>query len=65
MLFNGEDFILQVQRVFTCICSGALLGQAAAARVDLPPRAQWQCARVADSGQDLFQMATNVEDGKP
>jgi hypothetical protein len=25
MLFDGEDFILQVHRVFTCICSGASL----------------------------------------
>jgi hypothetical protein len=36
-----------------------------AARVDLQPKARWQCARVADSALDLFQMAANVEDGKP
>jgi hypothetical protein len=34
-------------------------------RVDLQPRARWSCARVADSGVDLFQMAVRVEDGKP
>jgi hypothetical protein len=36
-----------------------------ATRVDLQPKAQWQCARVADSGLDLFQMAASAEDGKP
>jgi hypothetical protein len=39
--------------------------QAAAVRVDLQPKARWQCAWVADSGLDLFQMAASVEDGKP
>jgi hypothetical protein len=34
-----------------------------AARVDLQPMARWQCARVADSWLDLFQMTTNAEDG--
>jgi hypothetical protein len=33
--------------------------------VDLQPRAQWQCARVANSWLDLFQMAANAEDGNP
>jgi hypothetical protein len=33
--------------------------------MDLQPKARWQCARVADSGLDLFQMAESVEDGKP
>jgi hypothetical protein len=33
--------------------------------VDLQPRVQWQCARVANSWLDLFQMAGNAEDGKP
>jgi hypothetical protein len=36
-----------------------------AARVDLQPKARWQCARVADPGLDLFQMAVRVEGGKP
>jgi hypothetical protein len=36
-----------------------------AARVDLQPKVQWQCARVVDPGLDLFQMAARVEDGKP
>jgi hypothetical protein len=36
-----------------------------AARVDQQPKARWQCARVADSWLDIFQVAANVEDGKP
>jgi hypothetical protein len=65
MLFNGEDFILQMHRVFTRFRSGLLRRQATAVRVDMQPRARWQCARVADSRLDLFQMAARVEDGKP
>jgi hypothetical protein len=44
---------------------GLLRRQLAAARVDLEPRAQWQCARVANFWLDLFKMAANVADGKP
>jgi hypothetical protein len=44
---------------------GLLRRQAAAVHVDLQPRAHWQCARVATSWLDLFQMAANAEDGKP
>jgi hypothetical protein len=44
---------------------GLLWRQAVAARVDLQPKAWWQCARVADSWLDLFQMAVSVEHGKP
>jgi hypothetical protein len=44
---------------------GLLWRHVAAARVDLQPRAQWQCALVANSWLDLFQMAVSVEDGKP
>jgi hypothetical protein len=65
MLFDGEDFILQMHRVFTRIRSGLLRRHATAVRVDLQFRAQWQCAREANSSLDLFQMAGNAEDGKP
>jgi membrane protein DedA with SNARE-associated domain len=44
---------------------GLLWKQAVVTRVDLLPKARRQCARVADSWLDLFQMATNVGDGKP
>jgi hypothetical protein len=37
---DGEAFILQVHRVFTRICSGATLVQAAGARVDLQSTVQ-------------------------
>jgi hypothetical protein len=35
-----------------------------AARVDLQPKAQWQCAQEADSWLDLFRMAANAGDEK-
>jgi hypothetical protein len=41
------------------------LRQTAAVRVDLQIVVQRQCARVAITWLDLFQMATNVGDGKP
>jgi hypothetical protein len=36
-----------------------------AVHMDLQPKARWQCARVAHSWLDLFQMAASVEDGQP
>jgi hypothetical protein len=65
MLFDGEDFILQIHWVLLASARGRLRRQAATARVDLQPKAWWLCARVADSWLDLFQMAASVEDGKP
>jgi hypothetical protein len=65
MLFNGEDFILQMHRVFTLIRSGASLGAnngGARGSIDCSAAA---VVRVADSWLDLFQMAANVWDGKP
>jgi hypothetical protein len=44
---------------------GLLRWQAEETRVDLEPRAQWQCAQVAKSWLDLFQPTANAEDGKP
>jgi hypothetical protein len=64
MLFDGEDFILQMHQFSLASARGLLRRQAAAARVDLQLKVRWQCARVADSWLDLFQMAVNVEDGK-
>jgi hypothetical protein len=60
MLFDGEDFILQMHRVFTRIRSGASL-EANSGGV----RGSTDCSaaavvRVADSWLDLFQMAANV-----
>jgi hypothetical protein len=42
MLLDGEDFILQVHRVFTRIRSGLHWWQAAVARVDLQTTARQQ-----------------------
>jgi hypothetical protein len=42
MLFDGEDFILQMHRVFTRIRSGDPLVAKVAARVDLQTAAQQQ-----------------------
>jgi hypothetical protein len=44
---------------------GLLWRQAAAARVDLWPKACRQCARMAKFWMDLFQPTANVENGKP
>jgi hypothetical protein len=65
MVFDGDGFILQMQRGFTRIRSGLLRRQAAAARVDQRPKAQGQCAQAADSWLDLFRMAANAGDEKP
>jgi hypothetical protein len=60
MLFNGEDFILQMHRVFTHIRSGdSLVANSGGARgsTDCSTAA---VARMADSWLDLFQMTANV-----
>jgi hypothetical protein len=65
MFFDGEDFILQMHRVFTHIRSGAFLeanGSGARGSTDCSAAAVvW----VAESWLDLFQIAANVGDGKP
>jgi hypothetical protein len=58
MLFTGDNFIFRMHRVFTRIRSGAFFWrQTAVVRVDLQIAVQRQCARVADTRLDLFQMA--------
>jgi hypothetical protein len=49
MLFDGEGFTLQVQRVFTRIARGLWRWLLAAVRVDLRFPAGWQCALAAAS----------------
>jgi hypothetical protein len=54
MLLDGEGFILQVQRVFTRIRSGAAVVSTRGGAL------RWQCALAADSRRDELQMAASV-----
>jgi hypothetical protein len=67
MLFDGEDIILQMHRVFTRIRSGAFLevNSGDAHGSTYCSAAAVAVVWVADSWLDLFQMAVNVGDGKP
>jgi hypothetical protein len=65
MLFDGEDFILQMHRVFTRIRSGASLEAHSGGACGSTDCGAAAVVRVADSWLDLFQMAANVVDGKP
>jgi hypothetical protein len=65
MLFDGEDFILQMHRVFIRIRSGAFLEANSSGTHGSTDCSTCAVVWVADSWLDLFQMATNVGDGKP
>jgi hypothetical protein len=60
MLFNREDFILQMHRVFTRICSGAFLEANSGGAHGSTDCSAAAVVWVADSWLDLFQMAANV-----
>jgi hypothetical protein len=65
MLLDGEDFILQVHRVFTRIRPGASLVASSDGARGSADYGAAAVARVANSWLDLLQMAANVGDGKP
>jgi hypothetical protein len=65
MLFDGEDFILQMHRVFTRIRSGASVEANSSGARGSTDCSAAAVVWVADSWLDLFQMAANVGDGKP
>jgi hypothetical protein len=60
MLFDREDFILQMHWVFTRIRSGASLVASSSDTRGSTDYSATAVARVADSWLDLFQMAANV-----
>jgi hypothetical protein len=60
MLFDREDFILQMHWVFTRIHSGVSLVACSSGACKSTDCSAAAVARVADSWLDLFQMAANV-----
>jgi hypothetical protein len=67
MLLDGEDFILQVHRIFTRIRSGASLVASSGSVRGSADKGAAAVAWVANSWLDLLQIAANVggEGGKP
>jgi hypothetical protein len=60
MLLDGEDFIFQVHRVFTRICSGASPVASSGGACGSADYGAAAVAWEADSWLDLLQMAANV-----